>query len=161
MWNFSQEPGKDRGLITIYILHSLAKGPKSGYDLLREMSEKTGGAWLPSKGRVYPLLKSLEEEGLIRVLKVEKRSKNIFEITDEGEKALRKIRNRRSESRERLYLFKDLLMEVFGAETFSMKGLLMEIEFAAGDIPAEKRVAGMAVLEECLEKLRAVESGRQ
>ena len=45
-------------------------------------------------------------------------------------------------------------MEIFGAEIFSLQGLLMEIRFAAEEIPAEKRLMGMAVLEESLEKLR-------
>jgi len=154
MWSFSQEPGKDRDLITLYILHSLSLHPGSGYDIMKEMSEKTDGAWSPSKGTVYPLIKSLEKEGLIRVAEVGKRSKNILELTESGERILKRIRNKRPESRERLYLFKNLLMDIFGAEMFSLQGLLMEIQFAAEEIPAEKRLMGMAILEESLEKLK-------
>ena len=139
MWSFSQEEGKDRDLITLFILHSLDSRPKSGYDLLKEMSEK---------------------EGLIRVAETGIRSKNIYEITGTGEIALKKIRNRRPESRERLYLFKDLLMEIFGAEMFSLQGLLMEVRFAAEGIPAERRIEGMAVLEECLGKLKSLDEGK-
>lgn len=158
MWSFSQEPGKDRDLITLYILHSLSLHPKSGYDIMKEMSEKTGGAWSPSKGTVYPLIKSLEKEGLIRVAEVGKRSKNILELTESGERILKRIRNKRPESRERLYLFKNMLMDIFGAEMFSLQGLLMEIQFAAEEIPVEKRLMGMAILEESLEKLKILGS---
>ncbi|MBN1432563.1 MAG: PadR family transcriptional regulator [Methanomicrobiaceae archaeon] len=156
LWIFSPKKGKERDLITLYIFHSLDREPKSGYDLLKEMSDKTGGAWVPSKGTVYPLLKSLEKEGLIRVAEVGKRSKNIFGLTESGEKTLKIIRSQRLESRERLCLFKNLLMEIFGAEMFSLQGLLMEIQFAAEEIPAEKRLMAMAILEESLEKLKAI-----
>ena len=159
MWNFSQEPGQDRDLITLYILHSLNLGPKSGYDIMKEMSDKTGGAWTPSKGTVYPLIKSLEKEGLVHVVEVGKRSKNILGLTESGERVLNKIRNQRPESRERLYLFKNLLMEIFGAEMYSMQGLLMEIRLSAEEIPAERRLMGMAVLKETLEKLKALGPG--
>lgn len=50
LWKFSLEPGKDRGLLTIIILHSMEKEPKSGYDLLKEIAEKTNGTWVPNKG---------------------------------------------------------------------------------------------------------------
>lgn len=158
MWNFSQEPGQDRDLITLYILHSLNLGPKSGYDIMKEMSDKTGGAWTPSKGTVYPLIKSLEREGLVHVVEVGKRSKNILGLTKSGEKALKKVRNQKPELRERLYLFKCLLMEIFGAEMYSMQGILMEIRMVAEEIPAEKRLLVMSLLEETLEELRSLES---
>jgi len=54
-----------RGFLRLYILTQLAQGPRSGYDVIQTIEEKTEGAWRPGPGTVYPLLKSLEREGLI------------------------------------------------------------------------------------------------
>jgi DNA-binding PadR family transcriptional regulator len=36
-----------------------------GYQIMQAMSERTGGAWRPSPGAVYPTLAQLEDEGLV------------------------------------------------------------------------------------------------
>ena len=56
--------------------------PGHGYDVMQTLEEKTGGAWRPSPGSVYPTLQLLEDEGLVR--SVERDGKRIFEITDDG-----------------------------------------------------------------------------
>lgn len=154
LWKFSPENGKERGLITLYILHSLDKEPKSGYDILKEISQKTEGMWTPSKGTLYPILKSLDDEGLIHVIATGRRAKNIYELTDQGKKTLQNICTTKKESRERLDIFKKLLSEIFGEETISLKSLLMDIKFSVEDLPHEKKSQATAIIEECLEKLR-------
>jgi DNA-binding PadR family transcriptional regulator len=37
-----------------------------GYEMIREVEERTQGAWTPSAGSIYPMLQLLEEEGLIQ-----------------------------------------------------------------------------------------------
>ena len=37
-----------------------------GYEMIKEIEERTQGAWVPSAGSIYPILQLLEEEGLIR-----------------------------------------------------------------------------------------------
>ena len=154
LWKFSPEKGKERGLITLYILHSLGKEPSSGYDLLKDIYEKTGGLWAPSKGTLYPILKSLEEERLIRIMATGSRSKNIYELTAEGKNTLQNICNIKRESMERRDIFKKLLAEIFGEETISMKSLLIDIKFTVEDLPPEKKSQAISIIEECLEKLR-------
>lgn len=145
-------------MITLYILHSLKKKPKSGYDLLKEISGKTGGLWTPSKGTLYPILKSLEEEGLIRVMETGKRSKNIYELTCEGEDALENIYKIKMRSRERLEIFKNLLTEIFGEETISLKSLLVEMKYTVEELSPEKRPQATVIIEECIEELRRLET---
>lgn len=65
LWTFASKDGKERGLLALFILHSLNQQPKSGYELLKEIEAKTEGLWAPSKGTLYPILKQLEEEELI------------------------------------------------------------------------------------------------
>jgi DNA-binding PadR family transcriptional regulator len=46
------------------IIRLLDEGPKHGYQIIRELSARSGGVWRPSPGSVYPTLQSLEGEGL-------------------------------------------------------------------------------------------------
>jgi DNA-binding PadR family transcriptional regulator len=71
-----------RGDIRTALLAALAEGPGHGYDVMQTLEEKTGGAWRPSPGSVYPTLQLLEDEGLVR--SVEREGKRVYEITDEG-----------------------------------------------------------------------------
>lgn len=41
----------------------VAERPTHGYDIIQELAERTGGAWKPSPGSVYPALRLLEDEG--------------------------------------------------------------------------------------------------
>lgn len=158
LWKFPAARGKERSLTALFILHSLQQEPKSGYDLLKEIAEKTRGRWAPSKGTLYPLLKEMEDERLIRVIQTGKRSKNIFGLTPDGEKALHRIREHRTESREKMLVFKDLLMEVFGQDRYTLNGLLFEIRTVIDDLPAEKNDLAAGILETCVEELKRIRS---
>ena len=49
---------------------------------MQNLEDKSGGAWRPSPGSVYPTLQLLEDEGLVR--STERDGKRVFEITDAG-----------------------------------------------------------------------------
>lgn len=149
---------RGRGLIQLFILHSLQKEPKSGYDLIKEISEKTGGAWVPSKGTLYPMLKKMEEEGLIIVSDTGKRSKNIFSLTAEGEATLDEIVRVRMEEKEKMYVFRNLLFEIFGNEPESVKADLREIRFLTEELPVDKQAEARSLIRSCLEKIRELGS---
>jgi DNA-binding PadR family transcriptional regulator len=71
-----------RGDIRTALLAALAEGPGHGYDVMQSLEEKTGGAWRPSPGSVYPTLQLLEDENLVR--SSERDGKRIYEITESG-----------------------------------------------------------------------------
>src|SRR5205823_4774254 len=71
-----------RGDIRTALLVALLDGPGHGYDVIQKLEEKSGGAWRPSPGSVYPTLQLLEDEGLVR--STERDGKRVFEITDAG-----------------------------------------------------------------------------
>lgn len=71
-----------KGDIRSAILSLLAEGPSNGYGLIKAIVEKTGGAWRPSPGSVYPTLQQLVDEELI-VSRGDGR-KTEFELTDAG-----------------------------------------------------------------------------
>jgi DNA-binding PadR family transcriptional regulator len=59
-----------------------------GYEMIQEISERSGGYWRPSPGSVYPTLQLLADEGLIA--NREGDGKRLFELTDEGRAAIEK-----------------------------------------------------------------------
>jgi DNA-binding PadR family transcriptional regulator len=77
-------PGQkaSRGDVRAAILALLREGPRNGYQIMAEIEERSGGAWRPSPGAVYPALSQLADEGLIEP--DESGSKRMFRLTDAG-----------------------------------------------------------------------------
>jgi DNA-binding PadR family transcriptional regulator len=71
-----------RGDVRVAILALLAERPMHGYEMIQELSARTGGMWRPSPGSVYPTLQLLEDEGLISSQETE--GKRLFSLTDSG-----------------------------------------------------------------------------
>lgn len=155
LWKFSDEKGKKVGLITIYILYTLKKNPKSGYEILSEIKQKCGNKWSPSKGTLYPLLKQLEKEQLIRIKKVGSRSKNIFEISTNGEKLLSSMRKEKQRLRERFSHFRNLFADILGKEKMDILGLILEIKEVS--LTKTKKDEVKKILKNSLSELRRVE----
>jgi DNA-binding PadR family transcriptional regulator len=53
------------GEVRLAILSLLKEGPKHGYQLIKELTDRSGGLYQASAGTVYPTLQQLEDEGLI------------------------------------------------------------------------------------------------
>ena len=53
-----------------------------GYEMIKEIEERSEGAWTPSAGSIYPMLQLLEDEGLIRGEEAD--GKRRFTLTDAG-----------------------------------------------------------------------------
>jgi DNA-binding PadR family transcriptional regulator len=81
----------EHGDLRFVILGLLAEQPRHGYELIKELEERTGGAYRPSPGVIYPTLALLEDEGYIRPAAGES-ARKLYEITDEGRKALEENR---------------------------------------------------------------------
>ena len=68
-WGWPGPPGKSpgpkagRGDVRAAILALLREGPRNGYQIMSEIEERSGGAWRPSPGAVYPALQQLADEG--------------------------------------------------------------------------------------------------
>ncbi|MGW7052365.1 PadR family transcriptional regulator [Streptomyces sp. NPDC054887] len=71
-----------RGDVRSSILALLADRPMHGYEMIQEIGERSGGAWRPSPGSVYPTLQLLEDEGLI--VSESEGGKKLFTLTDSG-----------------------------------------------------------------------------
>jgi DNA-binding PadR family transcriptional regulator len=73
----------DGGELRLVLLKLIADKPRHGYDLIRAIEERTGGAYAPSPGIVYPTLTLLSEMGLIDEQLAEGARKQ-FAVTPEG-----------------------------------------------------------------------------
>ncbi|MEV0965807.1 MULTISPECIES: PadR family transcriptional regulator [unclassified Streptomyces] len=71
-----------RGDVRASILALLKDRPMHGYEMIQEIGERSGGAWRPSPGSVYPTLQMLEDEGLIA--SESDGGKKLFTLTDAG-----------------------------------------------------------------------------
>jgi DNA-binding PadR family transcriptional regulator len=56
-----------RGDVRTAVLLLLSEQPMHGYQLMQAIAERTGSAWTPSPGAVYPTINQLEDEGLVTV----------------------------------------------------------------------------------------------
>jgi DNA-binding PadR family transcriptional regulator len=81
-----------RGDIRAAILLVLADRPMHGYEVMNELTERSGGVWRPSPGSVYPTLQQLEDEGLVTLSQVE--GKRAFRLTDAGNAEAAQVRTR-------------------------------------------------------------------
>ena len=90
---FGPGPRAGRGDIRAAILALLAEGPMHGYQIMRELGERSGGVWRPSPGSVYPTLQQLQDEGLVRSAEAEG-GRRTFELTDEGREAVDALESR-------------------------------------------------------------------
>ncbi|GGZ55161.1 hypothetical protein GCM10010387_56590 [Streptomyces inusitatus] len=71
-----------RGDVRASILALLKDRPMHGYQMIQEIAERSGGAWKPSPGSVYPTLQLLEDEGLIT--SASEGGKKLFTLTEQG-----------------------------------------------------------------------------
>jgi DNA-binding PadR family transcriptional regulator len=71
-----------RGDVRAAILALLAEKPMHGYQIIHEIEERSGGAWKPSAGSVYPALQLLADEGIIEA--EESNGRKTYSLTAEG-----------------------------------------------------------------------------
>jgi DNA-binding PadR family transcriptional regulator len=77
----------EQGDLRWVLLSLIAEKPSHGYELIKAIEERLGGAYSPSPGVVYPTLTLLEDMGLIAATQSEG-ARKAFAITDEGRAAL-------------------------------------------------------------------------
>ena len=77
----------EQGDLKLVILRLLEEKPRHGYEIIKDLETRSGGAYSPSPGTVYPTLTMLEDLGYARAVP-EEGGKKIYEITAEGRKHL-------------------------------------------------------------------------
>ena len=97
----------DQGDLRLLLLSLIAERPSHGYELIRLIEEKLGGAYTPSPGVVYPTLTLLEELGYATV-EAQEGGRKLYSVTEAGRaylaestETVQRMRGRMDDARER------------------------------------------------------------
>ncbi|MGA1974986.1 MAG: PadR family transcriptional regulator [Conexivisphaerales archaeon] len=95
--NWIKEASK--GYIRVAVLILLSKHPAHGYEIMKEIKDRTKGLWMPTPGGVYPILRDLEKAGYIKGKWSTQRNRKIkvYEITEAGRLIFKRAIEKQSE----------------------------------------------------------------
>ena len=99
-----------KGSTTILILNLLNRKNMYGYEMIKEIEERSKGIFSFKEGTLYPILHSLENENFIEAYWDEgegKRKRKYYRITEDGKKILK-------EKEAEWKLFSSTVNEVLG-----------------------------------------------
>ena len=108
-----------KGYIRIAVLILLNKKPYHGYEIMREIKERTMGFWKPTAGGIYPILRNLEESRYIKGKwdLQKKRKRKIFRITETGKQVLERSLTKESQIANSMTgLFTEFMKDVLDLE---------------------------------------------
>lgn len=79
---FGPPPRAERGNVRYLVLDAISAQARHGYEVIQAIEERSGGAYRPSPGVIYPTLQLLEEMGHATL--AERETRKVYSITDEG-----------------------------------------------------------------------------
>ncbi len=77
----------EKGLLRYIILDVLNDGPKHGYEIIKQLEERTQGRYSPSPGTLYPTLQYLEDLALVS--SDQENGRRVYQIADAGRAELK------------------------------------------------------------------------
>ncbi len=147
-----------QGGLRLVMLAMLAEQPRHGYEIIKAIEDRMGGAYVPSAGVVYPTLTLLEETGQIEVVQSEG-AKKLYAITEAGRETLASNRAQVAEMMAR--------MDEAGAARTSERDprivravenlrLAMRLKLSAGRLGDEQTAALVALLDETTARIETI-----
>jgi len=138
-----------RGDVRLAVLRLLSEEPMHGYQIIQELSARSGGAWSPSAGSVYPTLQLLADEGLVTA--EETGGKKVFSLTESGTAAV-------AETADQPAPWEDAASSDAGAQGYrEAAGRLMGAVFQIGKSGSKEQVdAAIEILNDARKKLYAI-----
>jgi transcriptional regulator len=78
------------GHLELLVLASLQTQPMHGYALIEHVRQRSGGQFAYPEGTIYPALRRLEDEGLVRSRwsELDGRRRRVYQLTAQGRRAL-------------------------------------------------------------------------
>ena len=152
----------EQGDLKLVILNLLDEKPRHGYEIIKDLEERSGGRYTPSAGAVYPTLTMLEDLGYA-VATPEEGGKKVYAITDAGRAHLAENRPVVDELFDRVSQIGDA---VFGDNVRPARDAMINLakEFGAAMITGrrtpEQIAAIAAILEKAAADLRGIGSTR-
>src|SRR2546427_6070297 len=124
-----------KGLLRYYILHKIAQKPIHGYEIIQDIDSKTEGAWRPGAGSLYPILKKLVSEGLIKAdpEPSEEATRRVYHMTPKGVESLAHAKEMFTNFQLRFGSLRRLFIELIDPEnlaTFFVDGSNRQFQMA-------------------------------
>jgi DNA-binding PadR family transcriptional regulator len=116
-----------KGYIRVAVLIILNRKPAHGYEIMKEIKDRTKGFWKPTAGGVYPILRDLEKaEYILGEWSIQNNRRiKIYKITETGRTILKKAIVRQREIANNMNtLFQDFARDVLNLE---QKGLQVPV----------------------------------
>jgi DNA-binding PadR family transcriptional regulator len=138
-----------KGEVRAAVLALLAERPMHGYQIIREIEDRSRGSWKPSAGSVYPTLQLLADEGVISA--EESNGRKIYTLTEAG---------REEVARDHSSAPWDAAGPHAGAEFMSLPKAGVELAQAAAQVgrtgSPEQVKQAVAVLEEARRRMYSI-----
>jgi DNA-binding PadR family transcriptional regulator len=145
----------DYGELRHVVLALLDEQPRHGYDIIRAIDQRTGGAYCPSPGVIYPTLALLQDVGHVRA-EAEHGSRNRYQITPDGRAFL-------VENRTIIDALLSRMRHVGAAQASASPTIIAAMDglksaLRSGDEPwtAEEAKAVAAAIEAAAQRIRAL-----
>jgi DNA-binding PadR family transcriptional regulator len=123
-----------KGYIRVAVLILLNNKPSHGYEIMKEIRDRTRGFYKPTAGGVYPILKDLEKTGYIKGQWHKQNNRNIktYRITAKGKIILRNAIVKQTEIANNINtLFQEFARDVLNMESATVPIPVMPNPFAA------------------------------
>lgn len=110
-----------KGLLRYYILHKIAQKPIHGYEIIQDIDSKTEGAWRPGAGSLYPILKKLVSEGLIKAEPEPsaEATRRVYQIAPKGVESLAHAKEMFANFQQRFGSLRRLFIELIDPENLA------------------------------------------
>ena len=148
-----------KGLLRYYILHKIAQKPIHGYEIIQDIDSKTEGAWRPGAGSLYPILKKLVSEGLIKAEPEPstEATRRVYQITPKGVESLAHAKEMFANFQQRFGSLRRLFIELIDPEnlaTFFVDGSNRQFQMAQEMLEAKQNRISPADLEYILKEYK-------
>ena len=123
-----------KGYIRIGVLILLSNKPSHGYEIMKEIKDRTRGFYKPTPGGVYPILRDLERTGYIKGEWHKIRNRNIktYIITEKGKIILRNAIVKQTEIANNINnLFQEFARDVLNVESTTAPMSIVPSPFSA------------------------------
>jgi DNA-binding PadR family transcriptional regulator len=146
-----------KGLLRYYILHKIAQKPIHGYEIIQDIDSKTEGAWRPGAGSLYPILKKLVSEGLIKEEPEpsEEATRRVYQITPKGIESLGHAKEMFANFQQRFGSLRRLFIDLIDPEnlaTFFVDGSNRQFQIAQEMLESKQHMIPSADLEYLLKE---------
>jgi DNA-binding PadR family transcriptional regulator len=146
-----------KGLLRYYILHKIAQKPIHGYEIIQDIGSKTEGAWRPGAGSLYPILKKLVSEGLIKAEPEPsaEATRRVYQITPKGVESLAHAKEMFTNFQLRFGSLRRLFIDLIDPEnlaTFFVDGSNRQFQMAQEMLESKQNKISPADLEYILKE---------